>query len=493
MYSLLFLACVSFALSVALTPVCRNLFRRYGLVDAPDAGRKSHARPVPKVGGVPIVLACAAAFGVLIISPLRAGAIVQQALPLAWKIMPAVALIFLTGLADDLLGLKPWQKLAGQFIAACAACLAGVHIHQLAYYPLPAWLSIPVTLLWLMGCANAFNLIDGVDGLAAGVGLFASVTTLVAALLSHNMALALATAPLVGGLLGFLRYNFNPATIFLGDSGSLLIGFVLGCYGVIWSQKSATLIGMTAPLMALAIPILDVALSILRRFLRGQPIFAADRGHIHHRLLDRGLTPRRVALLLYGVCGLFAAFSLMQSVFQNQFSGLILVLFCAAAWIGVQNLGYVEFRMARRLLFAGAFQNVLNAHLALRGLEESLAAARTPDECWRAVQEVSTSLGFDRVELSLGGERYDKRLAHSNGEGSWELRVPLAGDDFVRLACAFHSTLPPVAVGQLAEVLRARLGASSSQFHAVATKKPIALAAHAGARGEPCLPYSVPR
>ncbi len=458
MYSLLFLACVSFALSVALTPVCRDLFRRYGLMDVPDAGRKSHARPVPKAGGVPILAASLLSFALLVILPLKAGLLVEQSLPVVWKLLPSVGLIFLAGLVDDLRGLKPWQKLAGQLAAAGAAWAAGIQIHAVAGHALPVWLAAPATVLWLVGCANAFNLIDGVDGLAAGVGLFATITTLAAALLGNNVPLALATAPLAGSLLGFLRYNFSPASIFLGDSGSLLVGFLLGCYGVVWSQKCATILGLTAPMMALALPLLDVLLSIVRRFLRGQPIFTGDRGHIHHRLLDRGLTPRRVALLLYGVGGLAATFSLLVTVLQNQFSGLVLVLFSAAAWLGVQNLGYAEFRTARRMLVTGAFQNMLNAQLALGKLDAELAAAAGPEECWRALEAASASLRFDHVEMALGGRRYARKLADMNGHGAWELRVPLEGDDFVRLVCAFHSALPPVAAGQLAEVLRARLG-----------------------------------
>jgi UDP-GlcNAc:undecaprenyl-phosphate GlcNAc-1-phosphate transferase len=147
---------------------------------------------------------------------------------------------------------------------------------------------LPVTVLWLLACANAFNLIDGLDGLASGVGLFATLTTLCAALMHGDMELALATAPLAGALIGFLRYNFNPASIFLGDCGSLSIGFLLGCYAVMWSQKSATLLGMAAPAIVLAAPLVDTALSIARRFIQHKPIFGADRGHLHHRLLDRG-------------------------------------------------------------------------------------------------------------------------------------------------------------------------------------------------------------
>src|SRR4029079_2155009 len=135
----------------------------------------------------------------------------------------------------------------------------------------PAWLSLPLTIAWLVLCANAFNLIDGVDGLAAGMGLFATSTMLVAAVLGDHVALALATAPLLGALVAFLRYNFNPASIFLGDSGSLTIGFLLGCCGALWSQKSATILGMVAPMMALAVPLLDAVMAVVRRFLRYEP------------------------------------------------------------------------------------------------------------------------------------------------------------------------------------------------------------------------------
>jgi UDP-GlcNAc:undecaprenyl-phosphate GlcNAc-1-phosphate transferase len=297
MYSFLFLAASSLLICLALTPLCRDLFRRAGVLDHPDQSRKTHARPIPRMGGIPIAIAYAGSFGLLLLSPLHAGSILSEHLPLVCKLLPAAALIFATGLIDDLVGLKSWQKLIGQVAAAVCAYWGGVQVLGIAGHLTNSWWSLPLTLAWLVGCANAFNLIDGVDGLATGLGLFATITSLIAALAQGNLELALAIVPLAGALLGFLRYNFNPASIFLGDSGSLLVGFLLGCYGVLWSQKSATLLAMTAPMMALAIPILDVCLSIVRRYLSHRPIFAADRGHIHHRLLDRGLSPRRGCLV----------------------------------------------------------------------------------------------------------------------------------------------------------------------------------------------------
>src|SRR5579863_1778740 len=252
MYSLLFLACSSFTLSLLLTPLCRNLFRRMSLVDIPDTHRKSHRTPVPHLGGIPIAVSYVMACALLMLTPLRGGVLVSSHLALVWKLLPAAGVVFATGILDDLFGLKPWQKLAGQLLGALIACWAGVRVVSVSGFSAASWIGLALTVLWLVGSTNAFNLIDGVDGLAAGIGLFAAVTMVLAALLlQSNVPLALATIPLAGSLLGFLRYNFNPASIFLGDSGSLLVGFLLGCFGVIWSQKSATILGMTAPLMAL--------------------------------------------------------------------------------------------------------------------------------------------------------------------------------------------------------------------------------------------------
>ena len=257
MHSLFFLAVASFLLSLILTPLCRNLFRNLGIVDQPDKHRKLHVQPVPTIGGVPILLAYLLSCSVLLLAPPAQGLAHGGKLYIVWKLIPALLVVFLTGLMDDLLHLKPWQKLVGQVAGSCIAYWAGVRIVGIAGHSIESWWNLPLTVLWLIACTNSFNLIDGLDGLASGVGLFATATTLIAAMLQHNIPLAAATVPLAGALLGFLRYNFNPASIFLGDSGSLIIGFLLGSFGVIWSQKSATLLGMTAPLMALSIPLLE--------------------------------------------------------------------------------------------------------------------------------------------------------------------------------------------------------------------------------------------
>lgn len=203
MYSLLFAGVAAFLLSLLITPAVCRLSRRWGAVDHPDAMRKMLQQAVPNLGGIAIVLSYSVSFVLLLALQTEGANIVVKSIQLALQFLPAAILIFATGLDDDLSGLKPWQKLPGQVAASAGAYWADVHVQGLGGYQLGHWWSFPLTLLWLIVCTNALNLIDGVDGLAAGLGLFATCTTLIAALLQHNVPLALATVPLAGALLGF--------------------------------------------------------------------------------------------------------------------------------------------------------------------------------------------------------------------------------------------------------------------------------------------------
>src|SRR5579883_2065133 len=198
------LGAASFLIALLLTPLARDLFARLGFVDHPDGGRKFHARPIPNMGGVPLVISYAAAFALV---PLLSTDLPD--LSLLIHIAPAFAIILGVGILDDRFNLGPMAKLSLQAAGAVAAYLGGVRVEGISWHHLPPWISFPATIFWLLTCTNALNLIDGMDGLAAGVGAFATATTLLAALLQHNLALAVATTPLLGALLGFLRYNFN--------------------------------------------------------------------------------------------------------------------------------------------------------------------------------------------------------------------------------------------------------------------------------------------
>ena len=464
MLSLVIFSVFAFLVTLAITPVCRAACRRLGWLDYSDQ-RKVHRTPVPRTGGIAIFLGYAAALAVILLSPAKdAFFAAWGALPGLWA-LAAVLAVFATGLLDDTLGLKPWMKILGQILAASLACYGGVQINALAGFSIAnTWWHVPLTIFWLVGCANAFNLIDGLDGLAVGVGLFATATAFLSALLYGNFALALATAPLLGALLGFLPYNFSPASIFMGDCGSLTVGFLLGCFGVIWSQKSATLLGVTAPLIALALPLLDTALAIARRFLRHQPIFVADSGHIHHRLLARGLTPRRVAYVLYAFAGIVAGFSLLLSATEKHMGGVVLVAFCAIVWFAIHYLRYEEFEAARRLISGGMFRRTLNAHLSIRRLEQTIQSARTLDECWAAIVDTSRSLGFSEVSLQTGGRHFTARLTEADPKECWNLRIPLNGSGGVSLSVPFRTPLPPATVGPLAASLRSILAPKLYEF-----------------------------
>ncbi len=446
MFLILTLGALSVLMALLLTPIVRDGIGRFFL-DHPDGGRKAHATPVPRVGGIAIVLAYVATFAIAFSLPFSYAYVLHKALPNILALTLVGSVVFLTGVVDDLVGLTAWQKLIGIGGAAVLAYFAGIHVDIQMLHGLPAWpgLGFALTVIWLVGCANAFNLIDGMDGLAAGVGLVATVTILIAALTQGNLPLALATMPLAGCLLGFLRYNFNRASVYLGDSGSLLVGFLLGCYGALWSEKSVTLVALTAPLLALSIPLLDVLLSISRRYLRNRPIFQADRGHIHHKLLDRGLSPRAAVLTMYGFCTLVAILSLLASALHNQFSGLIVVVFCGVACIGIRHLEYAEFITAGRMFLRGKFRRIIDSETRLMDFEKALERSSGVQECWAKVLAGSREFKFQGVRLSLEGQTFENFRSSDAGR-LWELRIPLPDSQYVGFYRDFETEASPLIV-----------------------------------------------
>lgn len=444
MFLILTLGALAILMALVLTPIVRDGIGRFFL-DHPDGGRKAHTTPVPRVGGIAIVLAYVATFAIAFSLPFSYTYVLHKALPNILALTLIGSVVFLTGVVDDLVGLTAWQKLIGIGGASVLAYFAGIHVDVKILHGMPAWpgLGFGLTVIWLVGCANAFNLIDGMDGLAAGVGLVATVTMLIAALSQGNLPLVLATMPLAGCLLGFLRYNFNRASVYLGDSGSLLIGFLLGCYGALWSEKSVTLVALAAPLLALSIPLLDVLLSISRRYLRNRPIFQADRGHIHHKLLERGLSPRAAVLTMYGICTLVAILSLLTSALHNHFSGLIVVVFCAAACVGIRHLEYTEFVTAGRMFLRGKFRLIIDSETRLMDFEKALERSSGVQECWAKVLAGSREFKFQGVRLSLEGQTFENFGSHDAGR-LWELRVPLPDSQYVGFFRGFETEASPL-------------------------------------------------
>lgn len=463
---LLLLGVVSFVTALVVTPLLRDLSLRYGLMDHPDGARHSHARSVPRTGGLPVAISYLAPIALLLAVPSSGAAAAFKSYSFDWELPVAALIVLATGLLDDIRGLKPWQKLLGVFIAAVLACSGGVRIigiHSHLFSPL---IGVPVTLLWLLVCTNGFNLIDGIDGLASGVGILTTLAILLSAIPLHNPAVIVATIPLAASLLGFLRYNFSPASIFLGDGGSLFLGFLLGCYAVLWGEKSTTILGMTAPMIALALPLLDTSVAIGRRFLRGQPIFGGDRRHIHHRLLDRGFTPRRVVLSLYACCAIGGALSFLQTT-NEGFAGLILILFCAGAGIGIHWLDYVEFGAFRRIFAGGSLTGALRTNIELSELRAAFAAAANTDECWQILRRSCVKFGFTQAALTLCSKSYLEPVADlSYLEHSWIIRIPLPDRDYVELVYEGQDNQHTSFVGAFAEMVGTALRAKRTLLQA---------------------------
>jgi UDP-GlcNAc:undecaprenyl-phosphate GlcNAc-1-phosphate transferase len=336
------------------------------------------------------------------------------------------------GLVDDVFGLKPWHKFGVEVLAGMLVVFGGIQVHLVPDASTNSVLGAIATVLWLVACTNAVNLIDGLDGLASGVTLIATVTIAGAAVLAGDTGLAMASAPLVATLVGFLLFNSNPASIFLGDSGSLVLGFLLGCFSIVWANHTGSVTGMAAPLLALAIPLIDTALAISRRFLSGKPIFLPDRSHIHHRLLARGLSHRKAVLSLY-LAGLTAgSFSLGLACVPDVWKVLVLVAFLGAAISGIRLLAYAEFEAAGQLIAPKSFRRQITAHVALRQFAQDLSQAETPDACWVVIDNASQEFGLHLARMYFGDQVFRSPRA-VNHLFQLVMRIPISNEQWVEL------------------------------------------------------------
>ena len=294
---------VALAVVLVSTPIVRAFALNYGYLDAPSA-RKVHQQPVARLGGVSICIGTLTAiFGVWLAGVFHL--LPPQTLSGLISIILGSFAFFLIGLADDLFGLPAIMRLLIQSAVASGVWLSGV---QIEFLTVPGWglvqlgwLSLPITVIWLTGVVNAINWIDGLDGLASGVAGIAAAASFLICLYTQQFAAALLVVALLGSLLGFLYYNFNPAQIFMGDGGSYFIGFLLAGVGIIGLVKGATATAIFLPFLVLAVPLLDMSIVIFSRLSRGSSPFVADKRHLHHRLLRAGLSHRLAVLLIYAL------------------------------------------------------------------------------------------------------------------------------------------------------------------------------------------------
>jgi UDP-GlcNAc:undecaprenyl-phosphate GlcNAc-1-phosphate transferase len=305
---------------------------------------------------------------------------------------------------DDIRTAGPYFKFFVQAVAATMLFSGGLRIldipllfgaHQFSWM-----VGLPLTIFWVIAITNAFNLIDGLDGLAAGSALFSTLVMFVVAILGNASLLSLITLALAGAVLGFLRYNFNPATIFLGDCGSLFMGFMLSALSLYGAQKAPTIIAVAIPLVSFGLPILETSLSVLRRFISGRPVFTADREHIHHKLLEHGWSHRQVVIILYGVSAVFALLSLFLLWPTGSTLGLVLAVLGTGIWLGVQHLGYLEFGELRRVAQRTIEErHIFVNNLAIRRATEELRVTEDFHQVGRILVAAFDSNDFDGFEL----------------------------------------------------------------------------------------------
>jgi UDP-GlcNAc:undecaprenyl-phosphate GlcNAc-1-phosphate transferase len=361
------LALATVLLTALITPVVRVFCLCAALVDQPDGIRKLHRSPVARMGGIALMFAWAAAVG---LASFSADPGERAFAKMAMHLTPAVVVMFAGGIYDDLFRLSPWQKLVVQAAGAGGAYAAGVRFDTIAGWQIPPAVAGVLTIVWLVSISNAFNLIDGMDGLAAGLGILVSATMSAAGCLLGDPVLAITGTVIASSLAAFFFYNAPPASIFMGDSGSLTLGFLFGCASIWWS-RIASPAGWLAPFILLAIPLADTTLAVLRRLLRGRSPFDADRGHVHHRLLQQGLSVPRVLAVLYSAASVLALLAILLTMAPETYP-IIIVLLAGALIGGIRALNYVELSALASALALSGVRLRIRAHIEARDLEASM-------------------------------------------------------------------------------------------------------------------------
>ncbi len=428
------LSLVACVLCLCVTPFVRDACLRRNYIDHPDVFRKRHKRAVPRLGGVGIVFSyslCLVLSSVFFIrDSLFARGFATGSVAVTIILIP-MSCIFAVGLYDDLRGLTAVRKLALQLAVAVIAVAAGFRFSLSGGH----WglLMAALSTFWLVACMNAFNLIDGLDGLASGVGALMAAATALAGLFLNNAGLTISAVLLCGTLVGFLRYNINPASIFLGDSGSLSLGLTLGCMSVVWSNQASSGGPSLAPVFIWTVPLLDLVLSVLRRSLRGVPLFSADRGHIHHQLLERGFSTTDaasnlcIATAFAGVAGLLVSFaSAPLALFAS------LMLFIGVLW-GVWKLRYAEFGAVSSLMNQISWRKVTLAHITLTNFTQAIAGTEDVEEYWKLLKNACREFGCFHIHLMLNGQVFEEELQARSLHPYWTLTFPVSGKDLLTI------------------------------------------------------------
>ena len=332
MYTLLLIA-FTMIVSLIITPIIIAVSKKLDLVDRPNF-RKVHTKPISVMGGTVILFSFL--IGIWLGHPIE-----REVKPL---ILGAI-IMYLVGLIDDIYDLKPYIKLTGQIVAALVVTLYGITIDFISLPMGPTihfgFLSIPITVIWIVAITNAINLIDGLDGLASGVSAIGLMTIGFIAILQANIFIIMICCVLLGSLIGFLFYNFHPAKIFLGDSGALMIGFIIGFLSLL-GFKNITFIALFFPIVILAVPFIDTLFAMIRRMKKGQHIMQADKSHLHHKLLALGYSHRQTVLLIYSIAIMFSLSSVILYLSQPLGALMMFILIIFTIELIVEFTGLID-------------------------------------------------------------------------------------------------------------------------------------------------------
>lgn len=435
MTTLIVILVLSAGLCLVLTPWARAWASRHGIVDDPDGRRKMHLQPIPLAGGVAILISCISALAVAVLfAPQPVSGLLREQGAGLLGLMAAAIVICAVGLADDRRGLRGRHKLLGQLLAAGIVILSGVwvrNLHLFGWHIDLGLLALPFTLFWLLGAINSLNLIDGMDGLLSCVGLIISLAISAMAVMANQWVAACVAVALAGALLGFLRYNFPPATIFLGDSGSMLIGLVIGVLAIQSSLKGPATIALAAPLAVLAIPILDTAAAIVRRTLTGRSIYTTDRGHLHHVLLRRGLSNQRVLFWICCLCFFTVLGVLASLAFNNELFAIVSAFAVIGILIVSRLFGYAEVLLLKEH-FLGMFWQA-PGNDGNRQIEVHLQGSANWKQLWDALAARAQELNLKGLRLNVSSpaihECYYAQWGRFDEVGEdaslWHAEIPL--------------------------------------------------------------------
>ncbi|AWM40087.1 WecA-like glycosyltransferase [Gemmata obscuriglobus] len=405
---------------LVLTRLARNMADRNGLVDAPDGRRKVQPRPVPVIGGVAVLLAAVLALAVTLLVSHSFAAAVRDDLRWAAALLAAVVAITAVGFVDDRHNLRARHKLAGQVVATLVLVAGGGYlIERVALF---GWvvefgpLAGPVTVFWLLACVNALNLIDGMDGLLGTVAVTGLGTLAVIALMVGQVFAATVALALCGAVAGFLWFNLPPATVYMGDAGSMLVGLVIGALAIPSSLKGPATVSLICPVAILILPVLDTTAAVIRRKLTGRGLATADRGHLHHVLLRHGLTVRRV-LGLVAVLGLIASVgALASTALKNDLYALVAAAGVAVTLLATRLFGYAEFHLIRKRVSLALWSALgWDAAPAGTGLAVRIQGTIDWDSVWAVLAEAAGSADLQSLSLDVNAPEL-----HENYHARWE-------------------------------------------------------------------------